>query len=94
MLEMGLERPLREHAGGMFVGRGRVLKFKTHPDGCGLNLNMSENEKMLVHGIFSKSSISILHHRKKTEINSWLFAANLCNWIKNVFKIYVFHQVK
>ena len=24
MLEMGLERPLRKHAGGMFLGRGRV----------------------------------------------------------------------
>ena len=25
--EMGLERPLRKHAGGMFLGRGRVLLF-------------------------------------------------------------------
>ena len=24
MLAMGLERPLRKHAGGMFLGRGRV----------------------------------------------------------------------
>ena len=24
--KMGLERPLRKHAGGMFLGRGRVLQ--------------------------------------------------------------------
>jgi len=27
MLEMGLERPLRKHAGGMFLGRGRVPRI-------------------------------------------------------------------
>ena len=28
MLESGLERPLRKHAGGMFLGRGRVLQIQ------------------------------------------------------------------
>ena len=35
--QMGLERPLRKHAGGMFSGRGRVLQiqdaFGTNVDG-------------------------------------------------------------
>ena len=28
---MGFERPLRKHAGGMFLGRGRIHGTQTHP---------------------------------------------------------------
>ena len=34
--KMGLERPLRKHAGGMFLGRGRVLWF---PDTSGTDVD-------------------------------------------------------
>jgi len=32
MLELGLERPLRKHAGGMFLGRGRVPQISDASD--------------------------------------------------------------
>ena len=34
--EMGLERPLRKHAGGMFLGRGRVPQ---NPDASGTDVD-------------------------------------------------------
>ena len=59
--EMGLERPLRKHAGGMFFrpwespSKSRCIRY-----GCRWILNMSDFEKVLVRAHFFKSPIRTL----------------------------------
>ena len=40
---MGFERPLRKHAGGMFLGRSRIHRFLNAPGtGVGIRLYLSQ----------------------------------------------------
>ena len=50
---MGFERPLRKHAGGMFLGRGRIPRFRDTA-GTAAERNRSEREQIQ----HNKSTIS------------------------------------
>ena len=44
---MGFERPLRKHAGGMFLGRGRIHRFRNAP-GTGVGIKRSWSQKRVI----------------------------------------------
>ena len=46
---LGLERPLRKHAGGMFLGRGKVHWQMTHPYGLMASANRAPAKKVQHH---------------------------------------------
>ena len=60
---MGFERPLRKHAGGIFLGRGRIHRFLNAPGtGVGRKRSWSQDCRMVEISIVSKSHISLWNH--------------------------------
>ena len=65
---MGFERPLRKHAGGMFLGRGRIHRFLNAPGtGVGRKRSWSQYCTMVETSIVSKRDNPTFFERRRSD---------------------------